>query len=106
MIIMGTLYTRSGEEPAKECAVCKTVWKESYNDQEENMCPFCGFEFIETAKIRLSKAVTRHDARIQKAKELELAQHSRYLKQLEADMKDAPQGDLFDEWGEKLGTNE
>ena len=43
------IYKRKGQELAKQCENCATVWRDSWLEryQDENECPICGAEFEE-----------------------------------------------------------
>ena len=49
----GILWTMPGNESAKQCGRCSTVWKNTWldNHQAFNECPFCGAIFQKGAKI-------------------------------------------------------
>lgn len=51
--------TRKGSETSKTCGRCRTVWLDSWLDDnaDKNECPFCGyvFDFRTAERVRLPK---------------------------------------------------
>lgn len=57
---MTTVYKRPKEEDSFECHECKTVWRDSWlEENQRGWCPACGVENIPTNLIKLSGIVLR-----------------------------------------------